>query len=597
MRLILPLPRPLLPPPAPSSPSSSAPHTTRPRPATPPPALHPAWVVLLVSLWLATVCNVPLWREVAALPGQGSLRGYGFALAFGAIVTAGNAGLLALLAWRWTLKPAAVLLVLMAAFGAYFMLAYGIAIDASMLTNVVQTDVHEAGDLLSLRMLATVAALAAPPLLWLLRTPVRRLPPLRQAVHNGLLLLAAIAVIVGSLLAVFQDFSSTMRNHTKLRYLINPLNSVYALGNVATKPLRMDQRTLVPVGRDAHLGASYAGQAKPPLLVLVLGETGRSGNFGINGYARDTTPLLSARAKELVSAGNAWSCGTSTAASVPCMFSHLGKSGYEGRSANFESLVDVLHHAGLAVLWLDNQSGCKGVCDRLGDTNTANLKDPALCAHQGECLDRIMLKDLDARIAALPAEQRQRGTVVVMHQLGSHGPAYYKRSAPDAKKFLPECTSTALQECSRQQVVNAYDNSIVEIDRFLDGVIQWLGTQNATAQTAMLYVADHGESLGENNIYLHGLPYSIAPDVQKHVPWITWLSPAMQARVGASTGCLQKDLRERRITHDHYFHSVLGLMDVQTGAYQPEQDMFTPCRDAGAAQAKADGPVAAPRKS
>lgn len=593
MRLTLPSLRPLLPPS--SSSSSSAPHATRP--TAPPQALHPAWVVLLVSLWLATVCNVPLWREVAALPGQGSLRGYGFALAFGAIVTAGNAGLLALLAWRWTLKPAAVLLVLMAAFGAYFMLAYGIAIDASMLTNVVQTDVHEAGDLLSLRMLATVAALAAPPLLWLLRTPVRRLPPLRQAVHNGLLLLAAIAVIVGSLLAVFQDFSSTMRNHTKLRYLINPLNSVYALGNVATKPLRMDQRTLVPVGRDAHLGASYAGQAKPPLLVLVLGETGRSGNFGINGYGRDTTPLLSARSKELVSAGNAWSCGTSTAASVPCMFSHLGKSGYEGRSANFESLVDVLHHAGLAVLWLDNQSGCKGVCDRLGDTNTANLKDPELCAHQGECLDRIMLKDLDARIAALPAEQRQRGTVVVMHQLGSHGPAYYKRSAPDAKKFLPECTSTALQECSRQQVVNAYDNSIVETDRFLDGVIQWLGTQNATAQTAMVYVADHGESLGENNIYLHGLPYSIAPDVQKHVPWITWLSPAMQARVGASTGCLQKDLRERRITHDHYFHSVLGLMDVQTGAYQPEQDMFTPCRDAGAAQAQADGPVAAPRKS
>ena len=112
-----------------------------------------------------------------------------------------------------------------------------------------------------------------------------------------------------------------------------------------------------------------------------------------------------------------------------------------------------------------------------------------------------------------------------------------------------------------------------------------------------MYVADHGESLGENNIYLHGLPYSIAPDVQKHVPWITWLSPAMQSRVGASTGCLQRDLRERRITHDSYFHSVLGLMDVQTGAYRPELDVFTPCRDAGAAQAKADSPIAAPRKS
>lgn len=550
-------------------------------------ALHPSWVVLWISLWMSVVCNVPLWRELANLPEHSDPRSWAFMLAFMVLVTAGNAALLSLLAWRWTLKPAAALLVLTAAFGAYFMLAFGIAIDATMLTNVLQTDVHEAGDLLSLRMLFTVAALALPPLVWLYKSRVRRLPALRLVAHNLLLLVGSIVVVVASLLLVFQDFSSTMRNHTKLRYLINPLNSVYALGNVAAKPFRMDNSTLVPVGRDARLGASYAGQGRPPLLVLVLGETGRRGNFGINGYARDTTPLLSARSKELVSAGNAWSCGTSTAASVPCMFSHLGKSGYEGRSANFESLIDVLHHAGLAVLWLDNQSGCKGVCDRLGDTNTANLKDPELCAHKGECLDRIMLKDLDARIAALPAEQRQRGTVVVMHQLGSHGPAYFKRSAPDAKKFLPECTSTSLQQCDRQQVVNAYDNSVVETDRFLDGVLQWLSSQGSAAQTAMVYVADHGESLGENNIYLHGLPYSIAPDVQKHVPWITWLSPAMQARMGASTGCLQKDLRERRITHDHYFHSVLGLMDVQTNAYQPGQDMFAPCRDAEAAQAQA----------
>ena len=543
--------------------------------------LHPAWVVVLISTWLATACNVPLWREVAQLPGQGSLRGWGFAIAFALIVAAGNAALLSLLAWRWTLKPAATVLVVMAAFGAYFMLAYGVAIDASMLTNVLQTDVKEAGDLLNWRMLATVLALAVPPLWWLLRRPVLRLSTLRHAAHNGLLLAGAIAVIVVCLLLVFQDFASTMRNHTKLRYLINPLNSVYALGNIATKPLRMDTSKILPLGRDAQLGASYASQAKPPLLVLVLGETGRSGNFGLNGYERDTTPRLSAR-KDLVSARNAWSCGTSTAASVPCMYSHLGRTGYEGRSANYESLIDVLHHAGLAVLWVDNQSGCKGVCDRVGETITSTQKDPALCAG-GECLDRVMLKDLDAQIAALPAEQRQRGTVVVMHQMGSHGPAYYKRSAPENKKFGPECTSTALQECQREQVVNAYDNSIVETDHFLDSVLQWLGAQEQHAQTAMIYVADHGESLGENNIYLHGLPYSIAPDVQKHVPWITWLSPTMQARTHLATGCLQQDLGERRITHDHYFHSVLGLMDVKTEAYNTELDMFAACRKPAAA--------------
>ncbi len=539
--------------------------------------LHPAWVVVLISAWLATACNVPLWREVAQLPGQGSLRGWGFTIALALAVAAGNAALLSLLAWRWTLKPAAAVLVVMAALGAYFMLAYGVIIDASMLVNVLQTDVHEAGDLLNARMLGTVLALAVPPLVWLLRRPVQRLTPLRYAAHNGLLLAGSVAVIVVCVLMVFQDFASTMRNHTKLRYLINPLNSVYALANLATKPLRMDTHKLLPLGRDAQLGASYAGQAKPPLLVLVLGETGRSGNFGLNGYERNTTPLLSART-DLISARNAWSCGTSTAASVPCMFSHLGRSGYEAREANFESLVDVLHHAGLAVLWVDNQSGCKGVCDRVEEVNTSESKDAAACPTRGECLDRIMLKDLDARIAALPAEQRQRGTVIVLHQLGSHGPAYAKRSSADLKKFLPECTSTALQECERAQVVNAYDNSIVETDYFLDSVLKWLSAQENKAQTAMIYVADHGESLGENNLYLHGLPYAIAPDVQKHVPWITWLSPAMQSRTGAPTGCLQQDLAGRRITHDHYFHSVLGLMDVSTGAYNPALDMFTACR-------------------
>jgi lipid A ethanolaminephosphotransferase len=354
---------------------------------------------------------------------------------------------------------------------------------------------------------------------------------------------------------------------------------VYALGNIATKPLRMDTRTLMPLGRDAQLGASYAGQQKPPLLVLVLGETGRSMNFALNGYARPTTPLLSARS-DLATARNAWSCGTSTAASVPCMFSHLGRDGFGARKANYESLIDVLHHAGLAVLWLDNQAGCKGVCERIGEVRTTALKDPALCP-DGECLDPIMLKDLDQRLAELPTEQRNRGTVVVMHEMGSHGPAYFKRSAADLKKFQPECLSTNLQECTQEQVVNAYDNSIVQTDQFLDSVIHWLSAQSGQAQTAMIYVSDHGESLGENNIYLHGLPYSIAPDAQKHVPWITWLSPAMQARSGVSTPCLQKDLAERRITHDGYFHSVLGLMDVQTTAYRPDQDIYAPCRQPG----------------
>jgi len=544
---------------------------------TKPRAAHPVTIVLPLAVWLASVCNWPLWRALANTHAAGATaHGWLFFFAFGFLIAAGNTAVLALFAWRWTLKPAGTLLVLFAAFGAYFMLSYGIAIDSSMLQNVFQTDVRETGDLFSWRMLAMVLALAAPPLWWLWRRPLRHASGLRQVMRNTALLLTCVGLVVASILLVFQEFSSTMRNQPQLRYLINPLNTVYALGDLAARPLRMDTHTLLPLGRDAKLGASYTGQTKPPLLVLVVGETGRSGNFGINGYARDTTPQLSAR-KDLSSARNAWSCGTSTATALPCMFSNLGKTAYEARKSNYENLLDVLQHAGLAVLWLDNQSGCKGICARIPSASTTALKDPQLCAG-GECLDPILLVGLDKRLAALPAEQRARGTVVVLHQMGSHGPAYAHRSAPALKKFKPECQSNALQECSQAEVVNAYDNSIVETDAFLSDTLHWLERQEPKADTAMIYVADHGESLGENNIYLHGLPYSIAPDVQKHVPWITWLSPAMQARSGVHTDCLQRDLADRHITQDSYFHSVLGLMDVQTSAYQADRDLFSACR-------------------
>jgi len=540
-------------------------------------ALRPVFVVLAIALWMASFGNWPLWRALADTQAPGSTaHSWVFVLGFGVLIAAGNAALLMLFAWRWTLKPVATLLLLITAFGAYFMLNYGIAIDASMLTNVFQTDVREAGDLLSWRMPVVVLALAGLPLWWLWRQPVARPAPLRLLAQNAGWLILFLGVAVASVLAMFQEFSSTMRNQPQLRYLINPLNTVYALGNIAARPLRMDTHTLLPLGRDAKLGASYVAQAKPPLLVLVVGETGRSGNFGLNGYARDTTPELSAR-KDLSSARNAWSCGTSTATALPCMFSHLGKSGFESRKSNYENLLDVLQHAGLAVLWLDNQSGCKGLCARVPSASTTALQDPKLC-EGGECLDPILLKGLDERLAALPPEQRARGTVVVLHQMGSHGPAYARRSAQALKKFQPECHSNALQACSQAEVVNAYDNSIVATDAFLSATLQWLQQQQARADTALIYVADHGESLGENNIYLHGLPYSIAPDVQKHVPWITWLSPAMQERAGVHTDCLQRDLAERRITQDDYFHSVLGLMDVQTSAYQSEHDLFRTCR-------------------
>lgn len=530
--------------------------------------------LVLVALWMATVGNVALWQQLSRLPELGNGRGLAFAFGFSALIAALLVTVLSLFVWRWTFKPLLTVLLLAAAAGAYFMLAYGIVVDDTMMVNVLQTDPREAKNLLNWRLFATVGVLGLLPALWLWRTPVRYAGLGRQLLANVLSLVASLVVAVAVLLLIFQDFSSVMRNHKQLRYQINPLNTLFALGVVAAKPFQRDNTVILPLGADARAASLPANPGKPPLLVLVLGETARASQFSLNGYARATNPELAAL--DVVSQRNAWSCGTNTAASVPCMFSHLGRENFDARPANYETLPDVLQHAGLAVLWIDNQSGCKGVCDRVPNVSTANLQVPGACGPEG-CFDEIMLRELDQRIAALPAERRARGVVVLMHQMGSHGPAYYKSAPDSAKTFQPECTSNALQECSQQQIVNAYDNTIVYTDRFLAQTIAWLKKAEPHWSTAMVYVSDHGESLGENNLYLHGLPYKLAPDAQKHVPWITWLSPSFEHLRGLPSACLRKNL-DQAISHDNYFHSVLGILGVQTSVYQPALDIYAGCR-------------------
>jgi len=194
-----------------------------------------------------------------------------------------------------------------------------------------------------------------------------------------------------------------------------------------------------------------------------------------------------------------------------------------------------------------------------------------LC-NEGECFDDALLVGLDARLAALPASARERGVLIVLHQMGSHGPAYYKRSPPDRKPFQPECTTNVLQQCDRATVVNAYDNTIAYTDHVLAMAIAWMRAHGADAEPSLLYVSDHGESLGENNLYLHGLPYAVAPREQTHVPMLMWL-PADR---GAQLACLQAK-RDAPLSHDNLFHTVLGLAGVTAGEYQPALDIGAGC--------------------
>ena len=531
-------------------------------------------LVVLSSVWLAVLGNLALWKTLIALPDLTGWHGVFFGIAFALMIGCVVAAVLSLFAWRFTLKPVITLLLLLAAFATHYMLMYGIVVDTPMLINVLQTDAREAGDQLSWRLLVTVVGLAVIPGIWLWRQSVVTLPLNKQLLRNLGLFVASLTLAFGTTQLVFQDFSSLMRNYIEMRYQINPLNSIYAVLDMTVIPAEQPRGPMQPLGEDAHIVARTDPVPQhPPLLVLVLGETARSHNFSLNGYERDTNPRLAKQ--NVTSFTHVSSCGTSTAESLPCMFSHLGRSAFDKRSNEFENLLDVLHHAGYAVLWMDNQSGCKGQCARVPSVNTANLQLPQYC-EDGECRDTVMLARIETELAKLPAERRARGTVVVMHQMGSHGPAYFKRTPAAFKKFTPECKDTSLSQCDRAQIVNAYDNTLVFTDYFLSGVIDWLKTQDKTSTPAMLYVSDHGESLGEKNMYLHGLPYSVAPPEQTTVPLITWLSPRFEQLSRINTRCLQAN-RDKPLSHDHLFHSVLGLMAVKTNVYQRERDFFAAC--------------------
>ena len=531
----------------------------------------PSWLLIVISsLWLAVLGNVPLWKTLHNLPEIQAWHGFVVLLCFALAICGMLVSVLSLFNWSWTRKTAISLLLLLAAFATHYMLMYSIVVDTPMLINVLQTDAHEAQDQLGWRLFVTVTLLALAPMVWLWRQTIQRQSWQRQLMHNLALCIAGLLLSFASLQLVFQDFSTLMRNHLDMRYQINPLNSIYAVLDYTVIPSEQPLGPMQTLGADA----SIAHQPNlPPLLVFVLGETARSQNFSLNGYGRDTTPLLAQ--ENITSFTHVKSCGTSTAESLPCMFSHLSRTEFNAREHEYENMLDVLQRAGYGVIWIDNQSGCKSLCDRIPSLRTASLNQPAHCA-SGECRDTIMLAEVNSQIAKLSSAQRQRGVVVVMHQMGSHGPAYYKRTDPAFKKFTPECTDTALSQCERSTVINAYDNTIVQTDFFLSQVIAWLKTQEKTHTTAMLYVSDHGESLGEKNLYLHGLPYSVAPAEQTTVPLITWLSPSFEHFRRVKTSCLQGQ-RHQPLSHDNLFHSMLGLMAVQTQEYRPQRDLFAPC--------------------
>lgn len=524
-------------------------------------------LAFIASVYFAAAGNSAFWRAVTDTGVHRSSGGWWVLGSLAVAMVGVHAALLGAILSRWTAKPVLVLLLMLTAAAAYFSSEYAVHYDPSMVRNILRTDGSEASELFTPGLLWALALNGAVPaaLVCLVRIP--RLE-WKHAIPRRLVFVGAMtgAVIV-ALLVSFQDLSSLMRNEKALRYLIAPGNYIASTARVLLDDVGEHRGPRRVIAADARL-AEHPPSAKPHLLVIVVGETVRAQNWGLSGYTRQTTPQLAKLG--VVNFRDVTACGSNTEVSVPCMFSLQGRKNYDQAEIRAsESLLHVLERAGVKTLWRDNQTGCKGVCEGLAFESYREPRADPLCDSLA-CRDQIMLDGLHDAIEDNPGD-----VVVVLHQLGNHGPSYFRRYPSALRMFKPDCVSADLGSCTQAEIVNAYDNAVLATDDFLARTIRMLA-QDASHDTALIYLSDHGESLGENNLYLHGLPYSIAPETQTRVPMVAWLSPGIQAYRGVDGACLQRRASEPT-SHDNLFHSVLGLMQVESGVYDRSLDVFGAC--------------------
>jgi lipid A ethanolaminephosphotransferase len=522
-------------------------------------------LTLLTALFIILFDNQLFWHTLAARLDLSNTAHWQFILMLGVILVLLFHSLLTLMAFKPLIKPLLATVLILAAGISYFSDSFGVIIDKSMIHNILETDIREASELLTWPLLWHLLLYGVLPASLLVMIPIRYPSWRRGLLLRSTNILLSLVIATSLCMIDYKELVLFGRANKDLRMFINPTYPIYSLNKVLRKKyFASAEEPLRIVAGDA-----VRDQAAPrSVVVLVIGETARSREFAFNGYARNTNPYLVGR--DVINFSDTSSCGTSTAESLPCMFSHLGRDDYSQSKANRdENLLDILQRTGVKVVWRDNNSGSKGVADRVSYEDFSHRADLAFCSDDN-CYDEVLLQGLDELIRSSPGD-----LLVVLHLQGSHGPAYYKRSPPAFKVFMPECTRDNVQDCPQQTIVNAYDNTIVYTDYVLSKLIDILQVQ--AANTAMLYVSDHGESLGENGIYLHGLPYYLAPAEQKQVPMIFWASDSFFSAQKIDRALISAK-RTMPMSHDNLFHSILGLFHVHTGVYQAGLDIFAGSR-------------------
>jgi lipid A ethanolaminephosphotransferase len=435
-----------------------------------------------------------------------------------------------LLAHRWTIKPAAILLAVASGAVTYFISKYGVAVDSSMIRNAIHTDPTEVGQLMTWQMAPYVALLVVLPVLVILRADITFAPSGRYLWGSLKLLGLALGA---ALLLLFSQYQAIFRagnvSNKYIVYTLVPINIISGSVNVATKAIK-------PLFRTSQRDIVVDARVTTPdnlVVVLAVGESSRRANFSLYGYTRrETNPELKGIADlHLLDA-------VATRASTLYALPKILKKG----DVNLTTLVS---KAGIPTACYVNYTLYDN-CAAVGETKAGP------CGHGGRCYDEDVLPLLERNLASYESGYR----FLVLHfGGGSHGPLYVDRHPPEFRRFEPMCTDADVaNRCTLEQLYNSYDNTILYVDHVVAGAIRALDA--ARVPYVFVYLSDHGESLLEDGVMFHGVPPGVAlPVEQAQIPLI--VKSSVPVSIVPRAEYAQPDV----------FDTVLDLFTIQAAGF------------------------------
>jgi lipid A ethanolaminephosphotransferase len=436
---------------------------------------------------------------------------------------------------KFTTKILAILFLAMSATIHYFEYSYGIRFDLEMLNNTLKTDIYETKELISTEFILYIIFVIILPSIIIAKTKITYDPIKKYLLKKAAIIFSLTLILIVTLFFSYSKMAVFFRVNRDVQHFLTPANYIHTIKRAINRKIH---KNIVQIIEPMEIEFK---NDKDLVVVLVIGETARKDNFSLYGYKKETNPLLK-KQKDLMVFQNMIACGTNTAVSVPCML-EVDKS--------HENIIKTLSKTGLKIKWYDNNyGGCYGNCSEIENvaTNHSKCKDSS-------CVDEVIFEQFFSDLK----NYKTGKSFFILHQNGSHGPLYYKRYPKEFAKFKPECKTSQVNKCSQEELINAYDNTILYTDYLLNKTIEKLKESKKNA--VMIYISDHGESLGENGIFLHGFPYKIAPKEQKEVPFLIWSSKKINANLNKKH-------------HQGDLSSILmKILEVKSSFYEKKKDI------------------------